>query len=215
VDAPSTAPAPADVDLERRDVRPDRRQVGLVLHVDSLGTHRAATGGTRRGRQHLHDRVDVRGHGPPRPRPVGAAGFATGPSRGRRRRAFGERRRLPLGSAPGGLQLVAQPVPLALEPIPLVAQLIALPLDVRLLALQPLDLAGLLPNAPRDLLARRVRQPPPCRHGRIQAWDAKKIQRPGASLHAEGANQRHPIYVQKQKQIPLPDRALIRSKRSC
>src|SRR5205823_5657814 len=109
-----------------------------------------------------HASVDVRGHGPPRPRPVGSAGFATGPSRRRRRRAFGERRRLPLGSAPGGLQLVAQPVPLALEPVPLVAQLIALSLDFRLLALQPLDLAGLLPNAPRDLLARRVRQPPPC-----------------------------------------------------
>jgi hypothetical protein len=89
---------------------------------------------------------------------------------------------LALRGPPRGLRLLLELVPLA--PVP-----IALPLDALQLTLEALDLTGLLADEALDILSRALRQPPPCRHGSMRAWDAKKIQRPAASIHAEDANQ--------------------------
>ena len=89
---------------------------------------------------------------------------------------------MPLGRPARRLEFLLELVPLALEPVALSLQAVALlaePVEFALQPLvlfpQPLPLAPLLADPSLEVLPRRVRQPPPNRHGRIQAWNAKKI----------------------------------------
>src|SRR5207245_2024214 len=148
-------------------------------------------------RQYLHDLADLVRDRPPRPRAVRPPRLAPGPPRRRRGRPLRERRRLPLRGSARRLELLLQLVPLALEPVAFSLQAVAIlaqPFELALQPLvlfpQPLLLAPLFADPPLQILPRRSRHPPRCRHRGIRAWYAKKIQRPGESIHAEGANQR-------------------------
>src|SRR5439155_14354605 len=111
--------------------------------------------------------------------------------------------RLPLRGSTRRLELLLQLVPLALEPVAFSLQTVAIlaqPFELALQPLvlfpQPLLLAPLLTDPPLEVPPRRVRQPPPNRHGRIQAWDAKRSRDRRGSLHANGANQRPLVFLQ-------------------
>ena len=130
--------------------------------------------------EHVDDLIHVRRPRPPAPRPVVPPRLAARPLGRRRRRPLRKRRGLPLRGAVRRLQLVAQPIALALQAIPLLLQPIAVALHGGLLPLQPRDLAQQLlarfsraataPPRPQESISRTADLQ------RVALRDAKRVQ---------------------------------------
>jgi hypothetical protein len=166
--------------MEGRHMRLNRREIGLVLDVDALDGDLPATRGALRRRQHLDDLIDVLGHGPPRPAPVGRSGLAARTPRARMRSALREGRRLPLGCAARCLKLLLEPIALFAQPVPFALDL--LPLALRPLKLTPQSF-DLLPQPLVLAVALLPRRRPPLpRHCHATATAARKhISFPGST----------------------------------
>ena len=132
-----TGGAGPDRNVEPAHERALHRQLLLILRDRPLHVQRARTVRTLRGQRDDVRFIDVRRGASMRAGAVARAGFAAGPLRMRTDTVSGEGRRLAVDGAPGGIQLLLQPLVLA-------AQAIALGLRASQVFAQAFDLSRLL-----------------------------------------------------------------------
>lgn len=120
-----------DLDPKLAHPGPHRRQIFLILRDDFDVRHGPVTVRTGPSHRGVVVVVDVRGHGPMHMPAIGRTRFAARTPRPGRRRALGKRRGLTIAGAAGGLEVLAQPLILAPEPIAFAFKLIPFALQLR------------------------------------------------------------------------------------